>query len=140
MGAVSEPIPPFDHIGMQQEIRVLMSGASSDELRAFLVIARRVMTGGRKQYGPLDLATDRRSWSREAADEMADYLWYCAIREVVAADRVKAFADALDSAACESSTSGISNTEVEGVATSNDEQACGCCKGPLTCRACSWGC
>lgn len=69
------------------ELRGLLEIASDDELAAFAVIARRVMGGGRVQYGPLDLATDKRNFAKEAADEAADLLWYAAIQKVLAGYR-----------------------------------------------------
>ena len=65
------------------ELRGFMQRASDDELRAFYVIASRVMGGGRDQYGPLHLANDARDFAKEAADEAADLLWYQAIRVVL---------------------------------------------------------
>ena len=69
------------------ELRGLLDIASDDELAAFAVIARRVMGGGRTQYGPLDLAADKRDFAKEAADEAADLLWYAAIQAVLAGYR-----------------------------------------------------
>lgn len=65
------------------DIHALLARGSRDELRAFLVIARRVMGGGRKQYGPLILSNDTRDFKREAADEAADLVWYVAIQQVL---------------------------------------------------------
>lgn len=69
------------------EIIALLRPASRDELRAFTVIARRVMGVGRKQYGPTIVANDTRDFRKEGADELADYMWYVALQEVRDADR-----------------------------------------------------
>lgn len=68
------------------ELCVLICTGSLDELRAFGVIARRVMGKGREIYGPLDLRRDRRDFRKERADEKADWIWYDAILEVIEND------------------------------------------------------
>lgn len=73
-----------DRPSILAEIHALLESGSIDELRAFRVIARRVMSGGRDQYGPLVLSNDARDFRKEAADECADLLWYVAIQQVLA--------------------------------------------------------
>jgi len=46
-----------------------------DELDVLTRIAHRLVAG-RRIYGPLDIATDRRDWRRERDEEAADYLVY----------------------------------------------------------------
>jgi len=46
-----------------------------------LALARRLLAGQR-HYGRLDVASDRRDWRRERAEELADALVYGAIAEV----------------------------------------------------------
>ncbi len=60
---------------------------SHDELRVVDVILERIMKVGRESYLPLDLARDDRDWSKEAADEFADALFYMAAHQVATSDR-----------------------------------------------------
>jgi hypothetical protein len=60
---------------------------SEDELRVIDVITSRIIGLGRNSYEPLDLARDERDWTKEAAEELADTLFYLAAREVAANDR-----------------------------------------------------
>lgn len=78
------------------EIVALLKHCSRDELRAFLVIARRVMGKGRKTYGPTILANDARNFKHEKAAEKADWIWYDALDEVA-----QEYDDAADRAECE---------------------------------------
>lgn len=50
-----------------------------DELTVLVLVAERLATG-RKQYGPLQVATDRRDFAREALEEAADLAVYVAAR------------------------------------------------------------
>jgi len=50
---------------------------ADDELRVVAHLARRLLEGQRR-YGRLSLATDRRTWRRERAEEIADLLMYSA--------------------------------------------------------------
>lgn len=52
-----------------------------DAVEALLVLAWRLVEG-RRRYGPLDLAHDRRDWRHERAEELADALIYTAFDEV----------------------------------------------------------
>lgn len=65
----------------------LLPRLSHDELRVLDVIGRRIIEVGRESYAPLDLARDERDWGREAAEEIADTLFYLACRDVAASDR-----------------------------------------------------
>jgi hypothetical protein len=65
----------------------LLPRMSHDELRVLEVIGRRVLELGRESYAPLDLKRDERDWGKEAAEELADTLFYLAAREVAANDR-----------------------------------------------------
>jgi hypothetical protein len=67
---------------LHRELCALLAIGSIDELRAFGVIARRVMGKGRESYGPTDLKTDRRDFKTEKADEKTDWLWYDALDEI----------------------------------------------------------
>ncbi len=49
----------------------LLDDASEDEVHLLVLIASR-LEAGRKKYGPLSLAADRRCWSREASEELLD--------------------------------------------------------------------
>ena len=48
-----------------------------DELRVMLFLAER-LRGGKRVYGALDLATDRRDWRKERDEELADAIVYSA--------------------------------------------------------------
>ena len=66
-----------------------------DELRVLVLVAERLATG-RRRYGPLDLAGDRRDFQGEALEEVADALVYAAcglIQEHVTATRLRTPAD-----------------------------------------------
>jgi hypothetical protein len=71
-----------DHATLLADVTALLARTSTDELRAFAVIARRVMGGGREAYGPLILGNDTRDFAREAGEEIADAFWYLALVEV----------------------------------------------------------
>lgn len=49
-----------------------------DELRVIKSVAGRLATG-KKQYGTLDIATDKRNWSKEIAEEILDQAVYASI-------------------------------------------------------------
>ena len=56
-----------------------LSEMSEDEVRVTYLLCSKFMGEGRKEYGPLDLKTDKRSRKKikvEAADEVADGLFY----------------------------------------------------------------
>ena len=68
----------------------IVVGASKlrgDELRVAQLLIDRLVVG-HERYGQLNLATDRRNWLRESADEALDLAVYGAIRAVVVADAV----------------------------------------------------
>lgn len=50
----------------------------ADELRVLEVIANRLVMG-KAQYGALRLSVDRRSWTKEAAEEACDLAVYLSI-------------------------------------------------------------
>jgi hypothetical protein len=56
----------------------LAEGLGVDELRVLERIAERLAMG-RKQYGPLNIATDKRDWSEEARQEAFDLAVYLAV-------------------------------------------------------------
>lgn len=66
----------------QVELTAIMESLNDDErnvvLDVALGIARRMFTG-RQRYAPLDLATDRRDWTTEAAEEALDGAAYLAM-------------------------------------------------------------
>lgn len=49
-----------------------------DELRVIKSVAGRLATG-KRQYGTLDIATDKRNWSKEIAEEILDQAVYASI-------------------------------------------------------------
>lgn len=89
---------------LRRNIQVRAEACSHDELRAIDRFLARLEVG-RETYGPLDLATNRRSlddWREELAQEREDWLVYQAIVEVVEHDRrVEAIAAASDYDPCD---------------------------------------
>jgi hypothetical protein len=61
-----------------EELAMLMLELGNDEQRVVLAIAQRLALG-RRQYGALDLATDQRTWMREAYEEALDMSNYLAM-------------------------------------------------------------
>jgi hypothetical protein len=59
-------------------------GLNDDELAVLVVVAER-LASGRAPYGPLVLATDRRNFRAEAAEEGMDAALYLAMHAVRAA-------------------------------------------------------
>jgi hypothetical protein len=80
-----------DHSTLLSEVHAILSRTSMDELRAFAVIARRVMGAGRKVYGPTIIANDARDYKQEAAEECFDATWYFALDHVRRRDRLERF-------------------------------------------------
>jgi hypothetical protein len=78
------------------EITSLLEPASPDELHVALLIVRRLMGKGRKNYGPMMLATDKRDFGHEGAEEACDALVYWAADLIKRRYRVAAFAAAND--------------------------------------------
>jgi hypothetical protein len=66
---------------MSAELLDVVSELGPDERRVLLVLARRLLAG-QQAYGRLDVASDRRDWRKERAEELADALVYGAIAEV----------------------------------------------------------
>ena len=60
---------------LRARIEALLPAMSPSELSVVLEICTRV-NGARETYGPLDLATDRRDWRRERANELFDAMFY----------------------------------------------------------------
>jgi hypothetical protein len=75
------------HDALASSVAIRLPLCSFDELRVLDAILERILKVGRESYAPLDLARDERDWGREAADELADTLFYLAAREVAANDR-----------------------------------------------------
>ena len=63
------------------KIVALLSHLNDDETTVLLRITERLVIG-RKQYGALDVATDRRDWTKEANEEALDLAVYLAIKTV----------------------------------------------------------
>lgn len=57
------------------ELAAVVDGLGADEVRTLLYLAQRLAMGAR-QYGALDLASDRRDWDDEARAETADLAVY----------------------------------------------------------------
>lgn len=57
----------------------LVARLNNDEQAVIDFITSRLLRG-REVYGPLDIASDTRDWTKEAREEAADLLVYLAIR------------------------------------------------------------
>lgn len=85
----SEPrlVRPMHHrelrIAEKEDLVLLLERMNLDELAVMQEIAHALLGKGRDEYGPLNLATDKRDFRREAAEELRDWLVYDA------ADKVK---------------------------------------------------
>ena len=64
------------------ELRGLIECATDDELRVVHTIVSRFMGLGRRNYGPLNLATDKRDFAKEMSEEAIDALIYWAAEVV----------------------------------------------------------
>lgn len=65
---------------LEQKIIASLPQLSHDELRVFDVQLERMLKIGRKNYGPLVLASEQRDWRKEFSDEFSDALFYmCAM-------------------------------------------------------------
>jgi hypothetical protein len=62
--------------GLEMEL----NGLGIDELRILRFVAKRLHAGA-KQYGDWALKSDKRDWSQEMAEELADALVYAAARD-----------------------------------------------------------
>lgn len=65
------------------DLAALASQLEPDAVRVLALIARRLLSGQRV-HGILNIATDRRDWRKERAEELADALVYGAIAEIQA--------------------------------------------------------
>jgi len=65
------------HRTLERRLATVANRLGEDELAALLLIAERVAKG-ETPYGRLDVARDRRDFSREALEEVADALFYIA--------------------------------------------------------------
>ena len=66
-----------DGAGMAERLAEICAEVGTDELRVLLLVAERLATG-RRRYGRFDLATDRRDFTHESLEEIADALVYAA--------------------------------------------------------------
>ncbi len=67
-----------DGAGLAQRLTEVCAELGTDELRVLVLVADRLRTG-RRRYGTLDVATDRRCFPVEALEEAADGLVYAAV-------------------------------------------------------------
>lgn len=75
--ATSSGTVPLVEPSTGAKIAALVGELGPDEQRVLLLLARRLLAG-RKTYGPLDVAGDRRNFEKEAGEEAADMLVYFA--------------------------------------------------------------
>lgn len=67
-----------------------MSEMSEDEVRVAFLFISKFMGEGRKEYGPLDLRSEKRSLMKimsEGADEVADGLFYIFVKMLIQMDQ-----------------------------------------------------
>lgn len=64
-----------------EQLTEILPKLGPDEQRVLLRIAERLVLGC-AQYGQLNIASDRRNWTEEAAQEALDLSVYLAIRTV----------------------------------------------------------
>jgi hypothetical protein len=69
--------------GLIRWISSQLLSCSEDELRVLARMLERFVPA-REDYGPLDVRRDRRDFGQEAADELADCLFYLCARDVAA--------------------------------------------------------
>lgn len=66
-----------DGAGMAERLMKICADLGADELRVLVLVAER-LAAGRRRYGALDIAGDRRDFQLEAIEEVADALVYAA--------------------------------------------------------------
>lgn len=59
----------------RDELQNLAHGLGEDEIRILVRVARR-LEFGRKRYGLMDLKSDKRDFTKEAVEEILDWLVY----------------------------------------------------------------
>lgn len=87
--AAAYPISTPERDSLESEVIDIAKQLSPDELRVFKFMGLRMLRIGHTKYGPLDLDADRRSWTAEMAEEIADYRFYSECREIAQAQRKK---------------------------------------------------
>ena len=81
------PIKTPQRDALEAEVVAIAAQLSPDELRVLRFISRRMIRIGHGKYGPLDLDADRRRWSKEKAEEQADFVFYSGCQDIAAEDR-----------------------------------------------------
>lgn len=76
------PIESLTLVEITDELAELIADAGPDERRVALFILRRLVGLGQGTYGRVELATDRRDFREERAQEMADLLVYDAMHVI----------------------------------------------------------
>jgi hypothetical protein len=71
--------------GLAHELDEACDALGLDELRVVALVAKRLVLG-RKVYGPLDVAGDRRDWRHEASEEALDCAVYLACESIRGAE------------------------------------------------------
>ncbi len=62
-------------------VRARLGSLNADELEAFDVLLAK-LEQGKRDHGPLNLSADGRDFIEEGRQELRDWLWYAAFREV----------------------------------------------------------
>lgn len=78
-----EPETPA-RLERKQEAWLNVTGLNDDEVDILETIAQRMLKLGRKSYGPLDIATDKRDFGQERREEIFDALVYSAVLDAKA--------------------------------------------------------
>ena len=65
----------------EPDLCVLLVQLGSDERRVLAYVAERLLMGQR-QYGILDIANDKRDWTKELGEEVLDAAVYAALRSL----------------------------------------------------------
>lgn len=74
-----EPAGTYDGAGLAERLTEILPGLNTDELRLVVLVAER-LAKGRRHYGPMNLATDRRNFTGEAVEELVDAAAYLAMQ------------------------------------------------------------
>ena len=85
--SISSPLTPEEK---RNKLIIWTADMSADEVRVAYLFVSKFMGEGRREYGPLDLKTDKRSLYHiltESADEVADGLFYTFVKMLMEMDQ-----------------------------------------------------
>jgi hypothetical protein len=81
---------PFSAEEKRNKLILWVADMSEDEVRVAYMFIAKFMGEGRKEYGPLDLKTEKRTlteFMHEGADEVADGLFYVFVKMMMQMDQ-----------------------------------------------------